>query len=116
MQLQLTPVAIAISLLALFSQATTAAPIDCKKPEQIQGYQPKNGVVSTEKTAIAIARAIIAESYGEKTMEDWKPLTATESGDDWEVVGRVRRDRSGGGVTIRISRCTGRVVFLFADK
>ena len=109
--------AVALFVVAQASPAMAAreAPVACKTQE-VQGYQPGQGIVPTANVAIAIARPVIVAAYGKASMRSWEPLSATSSGNDWEVVGHTPKDQSGGQVTLRVSRCTGRVSFLYADK
>jgi hypothetical protein len=76
-----------------------------------QSFRPKNGFVPDEKTAIAVARAILGGVYGEKQIASEEPLTASLHGGVWTISGTLPASTPNGGVAeIDISKKTGAVL------
>ncbi|MGH9698648.1 MAG: NTF2 fold immunity protein [Candidatus Acidiferrales bacterium] len=74
-----------------------------------QSFKPKDGFVSDEKTAIAVARAILNGVYGEKQISAEEPLSASLRGETWTVKGTPHMP-NGGVAEIEISKETGKVL------
>ena len=78
---------------------------------QAHDYVPPNGYVPDEKTAIAVAEAILIPIYGEQDVSQEKPFHAKlDAWNIWTVQGSLPRGRAGGVATIKIQRKDGRVL------
>jgi NTF2 fold immunity protein of polymorphic toxin system component len=86
-----------------------------------QGHLPKSGAVPDSKTATKIAEAVLIPAYGEATIKEERPFTATLKGDVWTVAGTLHcKDTNGravsgnlcdGGVAVvQLSRSDGRIL------
>lgn len=72
--------------------------------------QPSNGYVPDERTAVAIAEAVLIPIYGEKTVVGEKPFHAKASGDSWVVNGTLSPGSLGGVATVELSRKDSRII------
>lgn len=73
-------------------------------------FLPENGCVPDEKTALAIAEAVLLPVYGE-TLEDDRPLRAHLMSDSvWVVIGTIPEGVLGGVVYIEIAKRDGRIL------
>lgn len=80
-------------------------------------YQPKQGLVPDEQTAIKIAEAIWYPIYGEKILKENKPYDVTLQGDSlWIVVGYLEEGSSGGVPYIHIIKSDCRIVRVYHTK
>ena len=87
----------------------------CSPSNPLHSYQPPNGYVSDEKTAIAIADAILLPIYGSEELSKEKPLVAGLKNGVWSVSGSFPNDpegtmRVGGTVEVEISQRDGRIL------
>ncbi|HEY3285478.1 MAG TPA: NTF2 fold immunity protein [Armatimonadota bacterium] len=106
--------------------APSSAPRDGSREE----WPPRAGVVPNEKTAIAIAEAVLVPVYGQKPVRKQGPFWATLRKGVWYVSGspgrpasisthggrQVVRIRFGGVAEVHIARSDGRVLSIFAAK
>ena len=76
-----------------------------------QSYRPTNGYLPDEKTAIQVAKAILISVYGEVTVKNEEPFTASLEGNIWTVKGAVRPYPSG-NAEVKLSKTDGAVLFL----
>jgi hypothetical protein len=73
-------------------------------------YKPKNGFIPDEKTAIAVAEAVLSAVYGEEQIAQERPFSAKLTAGVWVVVGSSSSSSPNGGVAeIKISKQTGRI-------
>ena len=78
-----------------------------------RSYVPPNGCVPDKKTAILVADAILTSVYGEQQIAKERPLKiALVEGDVWLIWGTLPRRYLGGTAVIKLSRRTGKVLFL----
>jgi hypothetical protein len=73
---------------------------------QTHSYVPKDGFIPNEKTAIAVAEAVLIEIYGEKQINQEQPLSAKLDQEVWIVHGSLHTP-NGGVAEIRISKKDG---------
>ena len=89
--------------LALLSTAIHAG-------ETEHSVKPENGLVPDAKTAISIAVAVWTPIYGEATLEDEKPFTATLTNGVWNVRGSLPKGWKGGVAEAEISQENGKIL------
>jgi hypothetical protein len=70
-------------------------------------YQPKNGYVPDEQTAISIAVAVWIPIYGKEQIESQKPFKATLKDGVWMVTGTLPEGYVGGTAVAEISQADG---------
>ena len=74
-------------------------------------YKPDEGYVATAEIAVKIAEAVLKPIYGDKEIDQEKPLVATLTKDNvWIVTGTMRPDRKGGVAEIRIDKDKGTIL------
>lgn len=82
--------------------------------QEKHSYKPKDGYVPDASTAIKIAEAVLLPIYGEKVIDEEKPLKAVLKDGVWIVEGTLpclEGKRCLGGVAIiEISKDDGRVL------
>jgi hypothetical protein len=79
-------------------------------------YQPKEGLVPDEETAIKIAEAIWVPIYGESVLDN-KPYNVTLQGDSlWIIVGSLEKGACGGVPYIHIMKSDCRIIRVFHSK
>ncbi len=77
------------------------------------GYVPPNGFIPDKKTALRVAEAILTAAYGEKQIATEQPLKiALLDNDVWMVWGTLDRRYLGGVAVVKISKKTGKVLYL----
>lgn len=78
-----------------------------------RGIVRPDGFVPDKKTALKVAEAILISVYGEKQFAAEQPLKiALVDNDVWLVWGSLDPRRLGGTAVIKISKRTGKVLFL----
>jgi hypothetical protein len=87
----------------------------CSPSNSLHSYQPPNGYVSDEKTAIAIADAILLPIYGSEQLSKEKPLVAELKNGVWFVSGSLPKPPEGslsvgGTAEVEISQRDGRIL------
>jgi len=81
--------------------------------KQAKGYAPPNGFVPNKKTALNVGEAILTSVYGEKQITQEKPLKIALVENDIRLVwGTLPEGYLGGTAVIKISKRTGKVLFL----
>jgi hypothetical protein len=81
------------------------------------GYIPKNGFIPDERTAVAIAEAILIPIYGKEQIDSERPLIAKLKNDIWTVTGSLPKGHDMGGVAeVRLSKRNARVIFVEHTK
>ncbi|MBB3121583.1 NTF2 fold immunity protein [Pseudoduganella violacea] len=78
------------------------------------GFFPKDGFVSNEETAIAIAVAILIPIYGKKNIDAQKPFSAKLKGNTWVVQGSF--EKSTGVAEVDISKKSGEILRVIHGK
>lgn len=73
-------------------------------------YQPKNGYVPDEQTAISIAVAVWIPIYGKEQIEGEKPYKATLKNGVWTATGTLPEGFDGGTAVAEISQDSGRIL------
>lgn len=77
--------------------------------------KPKDGFVPNAETAVKIAEAVLIPVYGEKKISEERPFKATRQGDIWRVRGTLNcgsPNCEGGTAVVRISKTTGKILFV----
>ncbi|WP_263377298.1 YbbC/YhhH family protein [Granulicella paludicola] len=95
---------LAIAALVLFSNLGGTLAL------QATSHAPSNGYVPDERTAVAIAEAVLVPIYGEKTISGEKPFHAKVTGDTWVVNGTLPAGSLGGVATVELSRKDGHII------
>ncbi len=75
-----------------------------------QNFKPKDGFVPNEKTAIAIAVAILTPIFGEKTIQEESPFKAILKDGVWRVQGTLPTGHIGGSVVAEILKEDARIL------
>jgi len=101
----------------VLTAAVTSVSAGAKKAAK--GYVPPDGFIPTSQTAIAVAEAVLIPVYGKNQIESERPFKAVLDGNAWVVTGSVPchnpppgAECPGGAAEIRISKRTGRVLFM----
>ena len=87
------------------AQYLAAIPAD----EAVQDLPPR-GPVGSGKTAIAQARAIWTQRYGDELTREWAPYRAYRQDDRWVVLGDGPDGQLGSGLILVIEAASGRVI------
>jgi len=74
------------------------------------------GYVPDAKTAIRIAKAVLAPAYGEPKIEAEEPFKAILRGDIWTVEGHLPEGLAGGVAHVEISKSDGRILRMIHGK
>jgi hypothetical protein len=77
--------------------------------------RPRDGFVPDEKTVVKIGEAVLIPVYGEKQIDSERPLTAKLQGDIWIVTGTLNCGAPlchGGTAVVKISKASGRILFM----
>jgi hypothetical protein len=83
----------------------------------IHNYVPVNGYVPDEKTAVAVAEAILVPIYGQQQVLQQRPFHAVPEGTAvWKVEGSIPIGRVGGVATVRLQRQDGRILSVTHGK
>ncbi len=81
--------------------------------KQGRSYIPPNGFVPDTKTALRVAEAILIAVYGEEEIAKQRPFKiALVDNEVWLVWGTLDQRYLGGTGVIKISKRTGKVLFL----
>jgi hypothetical protein len=83
---------------------------------QAPTYKPAKGFVPDEKTAIAIAEAVLKPVYGDEQIRSEEPFHATLKDDVWTIDGYIPPEDFGGVATVRLSRTDGRILYMMHGK
>jgi hypothetical protein len=80
-------------------------------------YKPKNGFIPDQKTAVAVAEAVLSAIYGNKLIASERPFSAKLVAGVWVVEGSLPESTPNGGVAeIRISKQTGCILRVMHGK
>jgi hypothetical protein len=77
---------------------------------QKPGFVPPNGFVPDERTAVAIAEAILIPIYGKEQIDSEKPLTAKLKDGIWTVQGSLPKGWDGGVAIIKLAKQDARII------
>jgi hypothetical protein len=83
--------------------------------------RPVEGFVKKKSTAIAIARAVMLESYGPASMKEFEPLDAKQFNDVWVVYSNFTEGKGdnvslGGPTTVEISKTSGAILNMTSGR
>jgi hypothetical protein len=80
-------------------------------------YSPPNGFVPDERTAIAIAEAVLSPIYGSDSIQKERPFHATLASGVWTVMGTVPNEHQVGGVAIlKLNKMDAKVLYVLHGK
>ncbi len=100
----------------------TARPLlSCNRttlPPVVATYDPKNGFIPDDRTAIAVAEAICQPFYGKERVEAERPFKATIENEVWTVRGSLPEGGHvmGGALLVRIAKKDGRILELTHEQ
>jgi len=80
------------------------------------GYKPPRGYVPDERTAIAIAEAVLVPIYGAGQVTQERPFHAVLRGKVWEVAGSLPPGWDGGVALVQINKDDGRILSVTHGK
>lgn len=80
------------------------------------GYVPTNGFVPDDRTAIAIAEAVLLPIYGSKVVDGEKPFHATLKAGVWTIEGTLPKGLNGGVAVVRLSKQDGQIISVIHGK
>jgi hypothetical protein len=74
--------------------------------------------VPDEKTAIAVAEAVLTPVYGQKQIESEEPFSVSLDGDTWSVHGSLPKGLyvTGGEAEVEISKSKGCILHMIHGK
>jgi NTF2 fold immunity protein len=84
--------------------------------QNTSGYRPKNGFVPDQKTAIAVAEAVLVPIYGEKQVASERPFSARLDQDIWTVEGHLPAGWDGGVAEVKIRKTDATVLSVTHGK
>jgi hypothetical protein len=87
-----------------------------KESTLMPGYQPADGFVPDQATAIAIALAVWEPVYGKKNVAEEAPYQATLKNGRWTVTGTLPKGSVGGTATAVIDKINGRIIKMYHTK
>jgi hypothetical protein len=79
-------------------------------------YQPPEGVIPDQATAVQVGETILKAVYGKKVIEEEEPFKAILQNDIWYISGTVPPEDVGGTGEIYISKSKGCVVRLLHSQ
>ncbi len=100
-----------LALLVICSSSVVIGQIALQK-----GFIPKNGFVPDERTAIAIAEAVLVPIYGKEQINSEKPLKASLQDGIWTVQGSLPKGWDGGVAIVKIAKRDARIVYLIHEQ
>lgn len=74
-------------------------------------FQPTNGYVPDQKTAMRIAEAVLVPIYGEEHVKAEEPFRVSINGDIWTVKGALHHE-PGGNAEVKLSKKNGAILYL----
>jgi hypothetical protein len=103
---------LALVSILFFASVTMSCTKNEHSPQIVSKYNPQDGYVPDEITAVAVAEAVCVPFYGHDLVEAEKPYSAVLKGDLWTVRGTLPKgdQRMGGTLTVQISKRDGRIV------
>ena len=102
--------------LAMTHAAEQVGKQELKELVSMPGYQPADGFVPDQATAIAIAVAVWEPVYGKKNVAEEAPYQATLKNGRWTVTGTLPKGRVGGTATAVIDKMNGRIIKMYHTK
>ena len=79
-------------------------------------FEPPEGFIPNEKTAIRVAEAVLSPIYGEEQILSERPFSARLRGGVWTVSGSLPEGADGGVAEIRIAKKTGCILSVIHGK
>jgi hypothetical protein len=76
-----------------------------------QSFQPTNGYVPDQKTAMQVAEAVLVSVYGEGQVKAQEPFRVSLDGNIWTVKGALPHG-PGGNAEIKLSKKDGAVLYV----
>jgi hypothetical protein len=76
----------------------------------IEGYFPKDGLVSRAEIAFQIAEPILNDIYGKEHIEKEKPFSINLENDIWIIEGHLEKGLVGGVAYMEIRKSNGEVL------
>lgn len=108
-----------IFVLAIAIVAGLCGRVNCQELSRKGFTIPKEGFVPTADVAVTIAEAVLVPVYGKEVIHSERPFHAALKGDVWVVTGTVPCQGAppgaacpGGNAEVRISKKTGRIVYM----
>jgi hypothetical protein len=103
-------------IMAMLLLLALLQPISKGKNESNSGYVPPNGFVPDDKTAIAIAEAILVPIYGKKQIHSEKPLQAKLKNGIWTVHGTLPEGWLGDTAEVKLAKKDARMIMVEHTK
>jgi hypothetical protein len=109
---------VVVSGLLLSFAASTLCQADerLKQTDTLPGYVPKDGFVPDERTAIAVAIAVLTPIYGDEEVQSKFPFIATFKNGKWTVKGTLSSNLVGGVPEVQISKASGTILKVSSSK
>ena len=79
-------------------------------------YEPPDGFIPNEKTAIRVAEAVLSPIYGEEQIVSERPFMAKLRFGVWKVAGTLPEGMDGGVAEIKIAKKTGCILSVIHYK
>ena len=76
------------------------------------GFVPKNGFVPDERTAVAIAEAVLIPIYGREQILSEEPFTAKLKDGIWTVQGSLPKGWDGGTAIVKLAKRDARIIYV----
>jgi hypothetical protein len=80
--------------------------------EQKRGFVPPSGFVPDERTAVAIAEAVLIPIYGKEQINSEKPLMAKLKDGIWTVQGSLPKGWDGGVAILKLAKQDARIIYV----
>lgn len=87
-----------------------------KQADTLPGYVPKDGFVPDERTAIAVAIAVLTPIYGNDEVQSKSPFFASLKNGKWTVTGTLSSNLVGGVPEVQISKASGKILKVSSGK
>ncbi len=81
-----------------------------------KSYVPVGGYIKDKDVALKVAEAILDSVYGTDLIAKEKPLVVSLKGNVWTINGTLKAGYKGGVAEIRISKTSGKVLYLNHEK
>ena len=81
-----------------------------------RGYVPSDGFVPNERTAVAIAEAVLIPIYGSSAIDAEKPFHATVQAGVWIIKGTLPQGLLGGVAVVKLAKKDGRILYVLHGK
>lgn len=81
-----------------------------------ESYFPPQGFIPDEKTAIAVAEAVLFPVYGEGKIRSEEPFKATLKNGVWRVEGTLPSGYLGGVAELQMNKSDGKILKMIHGK